>query len=248
MSTLYIVGAPIGNLEDISLGALRVLAEVDFILSQDDQITAKLLNHYAIKTPIISYGENSAEDKIGRVIGLLSDGKNLALVLEGGIPGISDSGGKLIQGVIEKFSDGVSHESAVQIESVPGPSAITASLSISGLLPDKLIFMGFPPHKNGRQAFLRRLLESDYPAVVYELKAGLESFLKELSQASRENKSADERGKLELKPIDLILVVVGREFSKMRETVYRGDVRRIIEKIKVNADYPKEEFLVIVGK
>lgn len=248
MSTLYIIGVSADNLEDISLKTLRILGEVDFILSQDDRVTAKLLNYYAIKTKVIPYNENSDGDKIGSVIGLLSDGKNLALVLNGGMPGISDSGGKLIQGVIEKFSGGASHEPAVQIEFVPGPSAITASLSISGLTPDRLIFMGFPPDKKGRQAFLQRLLKSDYPAVVYESKAGLEPFLKELNQASRENKSANERGELELKPIDLTLVVVGREFSKMRETVYRGDANRIIEKIKENVNEKKGEFIVIVGK
>lgn len=248
MSTLYIIGVSADNLEDISLKTLRILGEVDFILSQDDRVTAKLLNHYAIKTQIIPYSENSDGDKIGSVIGLLSDGKNLALVLDGGIPGISDSGGRLIQRVIEKFSGGASHESAVQIEFVPGPSAITASLSISGLTPDRLMFMGFPPDEKGRQAFFQRLLKSDYPSVVYESKAGLEPFLKELNQASRENKSANERGELELKPIDLTLVVVGREFSKMRETVYRGDANRIIEKIKENVNEKKGEFIVIVGK
>jgi len=242
MPTLYIVGTPIGNLEDISLRALRILGEVDFILCEDTRVTGKLLAHYNVKTQMISYHQHSSENKINQVIELLSNGKNLALVSDAGTPGISDPGGKLVQAVIEKFGEDI------KVESVPGPSAVTASLSISGMPTDKFIFMGFPPHKKGRQTFIRRILASDYPAVVYESKHRIIHFLEELKKAALENVEVNKKGEQEAKPINLTSVVVCRELSKMHETVYRGEIDKIIEKIKANTNDQKGEFVVIVGK
>ena len=242
MATLYIVGTPIGNLEDISLRALRILGEVDFILCEDTRVTAKLLEHYKIKTPTISYHEHSGENKVNQIIEMLSAGKNLALVSDAGTPGISDPGGKLIQAILEKL------DGTVQIESVPGASAVTASLSISGMPTDKFIFMGFPPHKKGRQTFIRKILLSEWPVVAYESKHRIIKFLEELKQAAEENKEVNKKGEVVLKPIDLTSVVVCRELSKMHETVYRGEINRIIEKIKASSNDQKGEFVVIVGK
>ncbi|MDP2736831.1 MAG: 16S rRNA (cytidine(1402)-2'-O)-methyltransferase [bacterium] len=242
MATLYIVGTPIGNLEDISLRALRILGEVDFILCEDTRVTGKLLAHYKIKTPTISYHQHSTENKIKQIIDLLGGGKNLALVSDAGTPGISDPGGKLVQVVLEKMDDDV------QIESVPGPSAVTASLSISGLPADKFIFMGFPPHKKGRQTFIKKIMESEWPAVVYESKHRIVKFLEELKKAAKENMEANKKGVLEPRPINLTSVVVCRELSKMHETVYRGEIDRIIEKINASTNDQKGEFVVIVGK
>jgi len=244
MATLYIVGTPIGNLEDISLRALRILGEVDFILCEDTRITGRLLAHYKIKTPTISYHQHSSENKVGRVIDLLASGKNLALVSDAGTPGISDPGGKLVQAVIEKFSD---EPGSVNVESVPGPSAVTASLSISGMPTDKFIFMGFPPHKKGRQTFVRHILASDFPVVVYESKHRIIRFLEELKKAAEENMET-KKGVVEAKPINLTSVVVCRELSKMHETVYRGEIDRIVEKIKAGTNDQRGEFVVIVGK
>jgi len=245
MSTLYIVGTPIGNLEDISLRALRILGEVDFILCEDTRVTRRLLEYYKIKTPTISYHQHSSENKMEQVIDLLSDGKNLALVSDAGTPGISDPGGKLVQAVIEKFSG---DPGSVNIESVPGPSAVTASLSISGMPTDKFIFMGFPPHKKGRQTFIKKIIESEWPAVVYESKHRIIKFLEELKKAAEGNTEMGEKGLVEIKPINLTSVVVCRELSKMHETVYRGEINRIIEKIKDSANDQKGEFVVVVGK
>jgi 16S rRNA (cytidine1402-2'-O)-methyltransferase len=242
MSTLYIVGTPIGNLEDISLRALRILGEVDFILCEDTRVTGKLLAHYDVKTPTISYHQHSSESKVRQIIDLLANGKNLALVSDAGTPGISDPCGKLVQAVIEKFGEDI------KVESVPGPSAVTASLSISGMPTDKFIFMGFPPHKKGRQTFIKRILENDYPAVVYESKHRIIHFLEELKKAALENTEVNKKGEVEVKPINLTSVVVCRELSKMHETVYRGEINKIIEKIKNNSNDQKGEFVVIVGK
>ena len=234
MSTLYIVATPIGNLEDISMRALRTLSEVDFILCEDTRVTAKLLTHYNIKTPTMAYHQHSSDSKVNEVMDLLAKGKNLALVSDAGTPGISDPGGKLIQAVLEKLGAGAIHESPVHIESVPGPSAVTAALSISGIPTDKFVFLGFPPHKKGRQKFIRKIIESEFPAVVYESKHRIIKFLEEL------NKLADKD--------NLTSVVVVRELSKMHETVYRGSLESIKEKIQNDPNAQKGEFVVIIGK
>ncbi len=256
MATLYIVATPIGNLEDISLRALRILGEVDFILCEDTRTTKVLLDHYQLTTPTISYHQHTDEQKTNKIIELLANGKNLALVSEAGTPGISDPGGKLIQKVIEKFGVGTMHTSPegaqnivpVQIESVPGPSAITAALSISGIPTDKFVFMGFPPHKKGRQTFIKKILASEYPAVVYESKYRIIKFLEELKQAAKNYEEKNELGVTKKKSVDLTSVVVVRELSKMHETVHRGEIKSIIEKIKENKDEQKGEFVVIIGK
>ncbi len=261
MSTLYIVATPIGNLEDISLRALRLLGEVDFILCEDTRVTRRLLEHYHIKTPTISYHQHSDVKKINGIVAMLSAGKNLALVSDAGTPGISDPGGKLVQAVLEKLG------TEVQVESVPGPSAVTAALSISGLPVDKFIFMGFPPHKKGRQTFIKRVMQSDYPAVVYESKHRILRFLEELDNLS---KTLSENNTVESEQIsksqiliskqipnsksqapsknNLTSVVVCRELSKMHETVYRGNLKSIILRIKTDKNDQKGEFVVVVGK
>jgi len=270
MTTLYIVATPIGNLEDISLRALRILGEVDFILCEDTRTTKILLDHYHIATPTIAYHQHTDERKTGEILDLLAGGKNLALVSEAGTPGISDPGGKLIQAVITKFNGGI------KIESVPGPSAITAALSISGIPTDKFVFMGFPPHKKGRQTFIKKIITSEYPVVVYESKHRIIRFLEELNdladkfnesnemKSDKSNKSqipnppigqAYGAGKFQINSklqiqnkIKLTSVVVVRELSKMHETVHRGEIKNIIEKIKENKDEQRGEFVVIIGK
>lgn len=255
MSTLFIVATPIGNLEDVSFRAIRILKEADFVLCEDTRVTGRLLAHYQIKTPVISYHQHSDLKKIDYILSLLAAGKNLALVSDAGTPAISDPGGKLIEAVLKKMSE------SVKIEAVPGPSALTAALSISGLPTDKFIFMGFPPHKKGRETFLRRIVLSEWPVVVYESKHRIIKFLEELKKLgeaikkeSEEKKRAEVNGwkkksKKEAKIIkkDLTSVVVCRELSKMHETVYRGEIKNIIEKIKNNQDEQRGEFVVIVG-
>jgi 16S rRNA (cytidine1402-2'-O)-methyltransferase len=254
---LYIVGTPIGNLEDISLRALRILGEVDFILCEDTRVTKKLLEHYKIKTPTISYHQHSDFPKTDYILDLLGQGKDLALVSDAGTPGISDPGGKLVQAVSEKFGEDI------KIESVPGPSAITAALSISGIPTDKFIFMGFPPHKKGRQTFLKKILESSYPVVVYESKHRIVKFLEELDKIEKNvdaDKNQGEEEQITNYPASakatagkqiskkLTSVVVCRELSKMHETIYRGKMEDIMNKIKDSRDDQKGEFVVIIGK
>ncbi len=266
MSTLYIVATPIGNLEDISMRALRILGEVDFILCEDTRITKKLLDHYSIKTPTISYHQHSGEQKVEYILRLLDENKNLALVSDAGTPGISDPGGKLVQAVIDKFNIGGlqatsikrEHTTPVQIEVIPGPSAVTAALSISGIPTDKFVFMGFPPHKKGRQKFIKKIITSEFPVVIYESKHRILKLLDELDGVNKriiaenrkieleEKKGRTKEEKKKLTP--MTSVVVCREISKMHETVYRGEIKSITQKIKENKDEQKGEFVVIIGK
>ncbi len=263
MATLNIVGTPIGNLEDISMRALRILGEVDFILCEDTRVTKKLLNHFNINTQTISYHQHSDLKKIDKILDLLASGKDLALVSDAGTPGISDPGGKLIQSVIKKFGSPSPCEGEgggeVKIESVPGPTAITAALSISGVPTDRFVFMGFPPHKKGRQTFIYKILTSEFPVVVYESKHRIIKFLEELKKAADEGiinpkelqkkkPSYAKASEGKRKKVDLTSVVVCRELSKMHETVYREDIKNIIEKIKNSKNDQKGEFVVIIGK
>ncbi len=252
MSKLYIVATPIGNLEDISMRAVRILGEVDFVLCEDTRVTSKLLKHYEIKTKTISYHQHSGEAKVNKILELLDSGKNLALVSDAGTPGISDPGGKLVAAAIEKLGDMIS------IESVPGPSAVTAALSITGIPTDKFVFMGFPPHKKGRQTFIERIGDSIYPVVVYESKHRIIKFLEELERLNEEiEKHNEEAEAFNMKVVTkdkkekkspVTSVVVCRELSKMHETVYRGALADTIEKIKSSAGDQKGEFVIVIGK
>ena len=265
MSTLYIVGTPIGNLEDISLRALRILGEVDFILCEDTRVTRKLLSHYDIKTRTISYHQHSDEKKNKEILKLLEQGKNLALVTDAGTPGISDPGGKLVAAVVGSCRETNSEDIKIRVESVPGPSAVTAALSISGIPTDKFIFLGFPPNKKGRQKFIKKIFDACFPVVVYESKHRIIKFLDELEEmnkqiikhnvevetrfiASPRIASNTRKKDKEEKRIPVTSVVVCRELSKMHETVYRGELEGIIKKIKENKDDQKGEFVVIVGR
>jgi 16S rRNA (cytidine1402-2'-O)-methyltransferase len=217
MSKLYIIATPIGNLADITIRALRVLEEVDLILCEDTRVTRKLLNHYNLKTPVESYHQHSKLKKVNKIIDLLKQGKNLALVSDSGTPGISDPGNKLI----EQIKACLPERQDVEIIPIPGASAITAIASISGFPMNKFVFLGFPPHKKARQKFFKQVADSKYPVVIYESPYRILKTLKELNEA----------GKFD--------IVVGRELTKKFETVYRGDIKDIIKQIK-----PKGEFVI----
>jgi 16S rRNA (cytidine1402-2'-O)-methyltransferase len=225
---------------------------VDRILCEDTRVTKNLLDHFEIDTPVAAYHQHTDERKVNQILDLLARGKDLALVSDAGTPGISDPGGKLVQAVLERFDGATEDEPRVKIESVPGPSAVTAALSISGIPTDKFVFMGFPPHKKGRQKFLRKAVESEYPVVVYESKHRILKFLEELNemneQVEKEMFEAERRGEKPGKARTVSSVVVCRELSKMYETVYRGEILDIKDRIEGHRDDQKGEFVVIVGK
>jgi len=223
--SLYIVSTPIGNLEDITLRALRVLSEVDFILCEDTRVTKKLLDKYKINTPLISYHQHSKLAKIDKIVDLLKKENNLALVTDAGTPGISDPGNELISHLIKKDFD-------LRIIPIPGPSAIASALSVAGFSADEFLFLGFLPHKKGRQTMVKEIILTDKTVVVYESCHRIIKFLNELM---------DNGGQ------DLRLVVC-RELTKMFESVYRGAPAEILAILKQAKTNTKGEFAVVISK
>lgn len=217
---LYIIATPIGNLEDVSLRTLRILKEVDLILCEDTRVTRKLLSHYEITKPLISYHQHSRLTKLEYILRQLKQAKELALVSDAGTPSISDPGAKLINYLIEMLPD-------IKIVSIPGPSALTTALSISGFSADKFVFLGFPPKKKKRKKFFQEIVDSKYTVVFYESPHRIIKTLEELSKI-------DSR------------IMVGRELTKKFETIYRGKLKQVIEQIK--KDKIKGEFVVIVER
>ena len=221
MSNLYIIATPIGNLEDITLRALRVIKEVDLILCEDTRHTKRLLDKYEINTPTMSYHQHSKLNKINKIVNLLECGKNLALVSDAGTPGISDPGNKLIEYLVENNID-------VKIIPIPGPSAVISALCISGFPTDNFIFLGFVPHKKGRQTFFENLAKEKRTATFYESPHRIMKTLESLKKYIPEKE-----------------IAVCRELTKIYETIYRGKPDEVAKKIA--SDEIKGEFVVVVN-
>ncbi len=226
MSILYIVATPIGNLKDINFRAIETLKEVDFILAEDTRETLKLLNHYDIKKPVISYFQHSKLNKVEYILGLLAQGKNLALVSDAGTPGVNDPGGKLIEEVVKKFGD------KIQIIPIPGPNAAITALSISGFNADRFLFLGYPPHKKGRQKFFKNISEINNIIVFYESKHRI---LKTLENLEKLSELGDRT------------MMVARELTKQFETIYRGTLVEILNKLNRSKENLLGEFVVVIN-
>lgn len=167
--TLYIVPTPIGNLEDITLRALRVLKEVDLIGAEDTRHSKKLLNHFGINTPLISYYREKEAQRSEEILRRLYDGQNVALISDAGTPAISDPGTVLVQRA---------HQENLKVIPLPGPSAVTTALSGSGLAENGFLFLGFLPAKKGqREKVLLSILHCQYPVVLYESPRRIDSLL-----------------------------------------------------------------------
>lgn len=218
MATLYVIGTPIGNLEDITLRALRILKEVDIVLCEDTRTTKVLLNNYKIETETESYHMHSTDGKIEKITEYLQEGKNLALVSDAGTPGISDPGSYLVQQVLD---------AGYTVESVPGPSALTTALSILGVPCDQFTFYGFLPHKKGRQTLFNEIKESERTSVFYESPHRIIKSLEAL-QGMKKN------------------VGVARELTKMFEQVIKGSPEEVLAYFTKNADKVRGEFVVVV--
>ncbi len=219
---LYIVATPIGNLEDISFRAVRILSEVDYILSEDTRVVQKLLGHYNIKKPLISFHHHTGREKFEMVLRDLEKGKSIALVSDAGTPNISDPGGQLVEFVR-------SRNSQINIEPIPGASAITTALSVAGIQADKFTFFGFLPHKKGRMTMLKEILDSKYPVIFYESKHRINKLLKEIKEANTKKK-----------------VMIFRELTKMFYTFYNQDIEELCKIFEQDKDAIKGEFTVII--
>ena len=218
---LFIVATPIGNLEDITLRALRVLKEVDLILCEDTRVTKKLLDRYEIQKPLLSYHHHSKLSRVEKIIEHLENGKNLALVSDAGTPGVSDPGNELVDRITHNIKQ------KVDIIPIPGPSAISAIASIAGINMNKFYFLGFPPHKKGRETFFRQVAESKYPVIYFE---SPHRFLKNIELLSKFKPDAK--------------LIVGRELTKIFEEIVRGEIGEIREKWE--KEKIRGEFVIIV--
>jgi len=167
--TLYVVATPIGNLEDITLRALRILGEVDLIAAEDTRHTRKLLSRFAISTPTVSYYKDREQERAAAVIRKLLDGQNVALVSDAGTPGVSDPGSILVR---------QANQNHIDVIPIPGPSSLTTALSIAGLADNTFVFLGFAPaRKKLRQDLLRSLAEEKKHMVFFEAPHRMEKFL-----------------------------------------------------------------------
>ncbi len=169
--TLYIVATPIGNLEDITLRALRILREVDVVAAEDTRHSRKLFTHFNIQTPLISYYREQEQQKADHLLRLLTEGKDIALITDAGTPGISDPGSAIVRRALE---------TGITIAPIPGASALTAALSCAGTGEAPILFHGFAPAKNSqRKQLLKTLIHADYHTVFYESPHRIEAFVAE---------------------------------------------------------------------
>ncbi len=221
MGVLYVIATPLGNLKDITFRSVETLNAVDFILCEDTRRALKLLSFYNIKKPLISYHQHSKIEKINKILSLIEDGKEIALITDAGTPAISDPGGFLIESIVKRFGDDA------EIVPIPGPSALTAMASISGFPVDKFLFLGFPPTKKRRSQFFDEITSSQYPVILYE---SMHRILKTMGDLIKINPKRE--------------VVVGRELTKKFEIIYRGEVADVLDKIK--KEPIKGEFTIII--
>lgn len=217
---LYLVATPIGNLADITTRAVDTLRAVDFIVCEDKRVTTKLLVHLDLSKSLIGLHQHSSDKDIADLISKLQQGHSLAYVTDAGTPGVADPGGKLVATAAE-------HD--IQIITIPGPSALTAAMAVAGINLQEFIFMGWPPHKKGRQTFFKEVVAATRPVIFFESTHRINKTLEEL------NKLAPSRH-----------LVVCRELTKKFETIYRGKPAEIIKKLDESST--KGEFVVIVNK
>lgn len=224
MATLFVIGTPIGNLEDITLRALRVLKEVDLVLCEDTRVTKRLLSKYEIATPTMSYHAQSKLAKVDKILGLLEEGKNLALVSDAGTPCISDPGVLLVSQVRKKFGD------AVAVVPIPGPSALVTALSVAGISVAEFTFLGFLPHKKGRETLFKEIADSSRVMAFYESPHRIEKALESLEKFCGAGRK----------------IIIARELTKIYEEFVRGTVSEVRVHFTKNPDRLRGEFVVIV--
>lgn len=224
MSNFFIVATPIGNMGDITLRAIETLKSVDLILCEDTRETKKILDKYNISKPTMSYHAQSKLAKVDKIFELLDEGKNLALVSDAGTPGISDPGALLVSKIKEHLSHGV------DVIPIPGATALITALSGSGLPTHEFTFLGFLPHKKGRETLFKEIADSKRTMVFYESPHRILKTLESLAKFCPEKK-----------------VCIARELTKIYEEFKTGTPKEILEYFKANLDKQRGEFTVIVA-
>ena len=216
---LYVVSTPIGNLEDVTHRALRVLREVDVVCAEDTRVTRKLLSRYEIHTPLLSYHPNSAASRESEIVARLVAGASVALVSDAGTPGVSDPGERLVS---------AAHACGASVVPVPGPSAALAALVVSGLPTGRFAFDGFPPRNRAdRRTFFEALAAERRTIVLYEAPTRVRQTLEELLLALGDRR-----------------VAVGRELTKIHEEVFRGTLGEAVDRF--GRGTARGEFTIVI--
>ncbi len=219
---LSVVATPIGNLEDITLRALRVLRESDYVLCEDTRVSGKLLKHHDIKTTLKRYDAHTSDSTHERILNDLEGGKNIALISDAGTPGVSDPGVLLVE---------KARAVGARVEAIPGPSAVTAAFSIAGLTGNQFAFLGFAPQKKGRETFFKSLSDYQIPVMFFESTHRIMKTLEALRGLPADKK-----------------ISVAREITKMYEEFVSGSTDELIEYFTENTEHQKGEFVVIVHR
>ncbi|MFZ3015786.1 MAG: 16S rRNA (cytidine(1402)-2'-O)-methyltransferase [Minisyncoccia bacterium] len=222
MSKFYVVATPIGNMGDITFRAIETLKEVDLILCEDTRMTKRLLDKYSINKPTMSYHAQSKLAKTEKIFELLEEGKNLALVSDAGTPGISDPGAMLVSKIKEKFGNEIS------VIPIPGASAVITALSACGLPIHEFTFLGFLPHKKGRETLFKEIAESKRTMVFYESPHRILKTLESLKKFCPNVK-----------------VCVARELTKIYEEFKNGSPEELLVYFTENPEKQRGEFTII---
>lgn len=220
---LYIVPTPIGNLEDMTYRAIRILKEVHIIFAEDTRTSKKLLNHFGIETPLRSYHLHNEHKITSGIVQQLTSGQNAALISDAGTPAISDPGFLLVRACVE---------ANVKVECLPGATAIIPALVVSGLPCDKFYFEGFLPHKKGRQTRLKYLAQLQNTFALYESPHRIVKCLEQLAEHCGLSRRA----------------VVCRELTKMYEDIQRGTLEELIQHFKTKDKVKGEIVIVVTGQ
>ena len=215
---LYVVPTPVGNLEDITLRALRVLKEVDLILAEDTRTSSVLLKHYDIHTPLKSHHKFNEHETSDQMAERIAAGLNVALISDAGTPGISDPGFMLVRACVER---------SVEVQCLPGATAFVPALVDSGLPCDRFYFEGFLPQKKGRQTRLQQLAQQEHTMIIYESPFRLQKTLEQLAENLGQDRHAS----------------VSREISKKFEDTQRGTIAELIAHYK---EHPAKGEIVII--
>jgi 16S rRNA (cytidine1402-2'-O)-methyltransferase len=222
--TLSMVATPIGNLGDITLRALETLKNADAIACEDTRVTAKLLHRYEIEKPLLIYNAVDVRKQGERVLALLAEGKRVALVTDAGTPGVSDPGTELVAMVRERLAG------EAKIEAIPGASALAAALSIAGVDTREFLFLGFLPHKKGRQTLFKQIALEQRAVVFYESPHRIEKALTSLAEVLPDTRK----------------VVACRELTKLHEEVVSGSAEEVRVELAAHGGV-RGEFVVIIS-
>jgi len=220
IGTLYIIATPIGNMEDITLRALRLLGEVDYVLCEDTRTTGQLCKQHAVAARLKRYDAHTSESVHAAIMADLAAGKHIALVSDAGTPGVSDPGVLLVQ---------QARAQGIRIDAVPGASAVTAAVSIAGLAGNQFTFLGFVPQKKGRQTFFAELADYTHPVLFFESTHRILKTLESLHSLSADRK-----------------ILLGRELTKLHEEMLSGTASELLALLLATPVKQKGEFVVMV--